>query len=624
MIPGLLPLLLALILPPRCEPVYHSTWSVSLLPYADPRGVAKDLGFDHLGAIGALPNLHLFSHPTHPRRSKSHAKAVTRNMLRHDHVIDATQQEILSRKPRNASEEPPTKIGYKEEDIVFNDPLFSKQWYLFHDRNNVTGAWMQGSTGSGVVVSILDDGLEHTHPDIQPNYAPLASRDLNDHDSDPKPRYEVTNENKHGTRCAGEVAAAANNVNCGVGVAFQAKIGGIRMLDGVVTDAVEASALGWMSNYIDIYSSSWGPDDDGRTVDGPGYSTIATFKRGVESGRKGLGSIFVWASGNGGTYSDNCNCDGYTNSIWTLSIGSVSETGTQPWYSEVCSSTLAVTYSSGSSKEKQIMTTDLHGKCTERHTGTSASAPLAAGIFALVLQAYPLLTWRDVQHLVVRTSKRVGEYPGDWAKNSAGFYISHRFGYGVLNAGALVELARLWNNVPEKFICEGDKKEESRAVAAGTTETFVIKSSGCDKVLFLEHVQCEVTIEAKKRGDIVLQLTSPTGTRSDLLSPRDRDSGSRGFVAWPFMTVHSWGENPTGLWSLSVKNNGDKTMTLISWRLVLHGTSSLPSLRNSSRDMPDSGNLSFVTDVLFRGSRNSASSLPWIFISIPTMLNLFL
>ena len=43
------------------------------------------------------------------------------------------------------------------------------------------------------------------------------------------------------------------------------------------------------------------------------------------------------------------------------------------------------------------MTTDLHGACTARHTGTSASAPMAAGIIALALEANPQLTWRDVQ-----------------------------------------------------------------------------------------------------------------------------------------------------------------------------------------------------------------------------------
>ena len=58
----------------------------------------------------------------------------------------------------------------------------------------------------------------------------------------------------------------------------------------------------------------------------------------------GKGSIYVWASGNGGKYIDNCNADGYTTSIFTLSVSSVSELGRIPWYSESCSSSLTTTY----------------------------------------------------------------------------------------------------------------------------------------------------------------------------------------------------------------------------------------------------------------------------------------
>ena len=66
------------------------------------------------------------------------------------------------------------------------------------------------------------------------------------------------------------MAATANNSNCAVGIAYNAGIGGVRMLDGDVTDAVEARSLGLNNQHIHIYSASWGPDDDGKTVDGPG------------------------------------------------------------------------------------------------------------------------------------------------------------------------------------------------------------------------------------------------------------------------------------------------------------------------------------------------------------------
>ena len=99
--------------------------------------------------------------------------------------------------------------------------------------------------------------------------------------------------------------------------------------------------------------------------------TFAFFLQGISQGRGGKGSIFVWASGNGGRDYDNCNCDGYTNSIWTLSVSSATENGLIPWYSEACSSTLATTYSSGSSGERKVVTTDLHHTCTSTHTGTN-------------------------------------------------------------------------------------------------------------------------------------------------------------------------------------------------------------------------------------------------------------
>lgn len=79
----------------------------------------------------------------------------------------------------------------------------------------------------------------------------------------------------------------------------------------------------------------------------------------IPQGRDRLGSIFVWASGNGGREQDSCNCDGYTNSIYTLSISSTTQSGNVPWYSEPCSSTLATTFSSGNPGEKQIVG-DIH------------------------------------------------------------------------------------------------------------------------------------------------------------------------------------------------------------------------------------------------------------------------
>ena len=103
-----------------------------------------------------------------------------------------------------------------------------------------------------------------------------------------------------------------------------------------------------------------------------------------------------------------------------------------------------------------MITTDLHGRCTSSHTGTSASSPMAAGIIALVLEAAPSLTWRDVQHIIVRTAKRANLKGDDWRGNGAGYNVSHAFGFGLMDAGKMVRLAREWQTVGEQHQCEAE------------------------------------------------------------------------------------------------------------------------------------------------------------------------
>jgi len=463
----------------------------------------------------------------------------------------------------------------------WTDAEWPQQWYLNRGGAldmNVEAAWDKGYSGKGVTVTILDDGVEWNHPDLSRNYREVASYDINGNDADPFPRYDLFDTNKHGTRCAGQVAAEGNNSVCSVGVAFNSGIGGVRMLDGTITDAVEARSLSLNPQDVHIYSASWGPDDDGRTVDGPGPLTRRALEEGATTGRGGRGSIFVWASGNGGKFQDNCNCDGYATSIFTLSVSSASENGGIPWYSEQCSSTLATTYSSGSSRagERKVITTDLHGRCTSSHTGTSASSPMAAGIIALVLEANPLLTWRDVQHIVVRSAKKANLVADDWKTNAAGFNVSHAFGFGLMDAGKMVERAENWRKVPQQKKCsiEYDGGEES--VRAGWQKRLNITVDDCDSVQVLEHVHVVVDISSRnKRGEFEIRLTSPSGTESKLLALRPLDnsiSGFSNFRTWPLMSTHYWGEQTKGRWSLEVQNSGGRTAYIRSWRIVLYGT----------------------------------------------------
>ncbi|KAL4227608.1 hypothetical protein ACF0H5_013049 [Mactra antiquata] len=548
------------------------------------RQLARDYGFIYVDKV--LDDIYTFKHSRVAKRSAYPSKFYHRTLAQDSHVTWLQQQVAKKRVKRHIQTYP-----------EFNDPKWHAQWYLHRGKGldmNVREAWAMGVTGKGVAVTILDDGIETTHPDLKRNYDSRASYDVNGHDQDPTPRYEYTNENRHGTRCAGEVAAQSNNSDCSVGAAYDAKIGGVRMLDGDVTDSVEAQSLSFNSQHIQIYSASWGPDDDGRTVDGPATLARKAFYDGITRGRGGLGSIFVWASGNGGRDDDSCNCDGYTNSIYTLSISSATEKGKIPWYSEACSSTLATTYSSGSADERQIVTTDINKGCTETHTGTSASAPLAAGLCALALQANPMLTWRDLQHIVVNTAKPDDLQDDTWTTNGVGRKVSHSFGYGLMDAAAMVKLARNWTTVPPQSICEIRYSEKERPVPTNAKILVPLYTDGCEgtdhHVKYLEHVQARITLKSSRRGDVQIFLQSPSGTKSTLLAKRGQDSSREGFNNWAFMTTHNWGELSKGDWVLTIENSA-RSSELQEWTLLLRGTETHPQARNvtppsKSKDRP--------------------------------------
>ncbi|XP_072260939.1 proprotein convertase subtilisin/kexin type 4 isoform X2 [Pyxicephalus adspersus] len=547
--------------------VYTNSWAVQVDggPEEAER-IAKKFGFINLGQVILGSDLYHLQHRGVHRKSFTPHRGRLIRLKKEAKVQWHEQQTLKKRTKRNIN-------------VVPTDPLFHKQWYMNNNISpdlNVLTAWSHGFSGRGVVVTILDDGIEKDHPDLQANFDPRASFDFNDNDPDPQPRYTPSNENSHGTRCAGEVAAIANNNVCGAGIAYNARVGGIRMLDGLITDVIEARSLSLNPQHIDIYSASWGPEDDGRTVDGPGILAMEAFYRGIVNGRGGLGSIFIWASGNGGLHYDDCNTDGYSNSIYSLSVVSTTENGEVPWYSEACSSILTTTFSSGKKTDRQITTTDLRNQCTEHHTGTSASAPLAAGIIALALEANPALTWRDVQHIVVRASSPANLVADDWEVNGVGRKVSHHYGYGLLNAGKLVDLAQKWEMTRPQKRCEINFVNRPQKFSSGLIISQNI--SACaglpNYILSLEHIQAQISLSYTRRGDLEIYLTSPLGTRSVLVSVRPYDLSSEGYSKWTFMSIRSWDENPQGMWTLELVNKGNywNNGFLNSFTLILYGT----------------------------------------------------
>uniref|UniRef100_A0A0B7AP44 Neuroendocrine convertase 2 n=2 Tax=Arion vulgaris TaxID=1028688 RepID=A0A0B7AP44_9EUPU len=575
------------------------------------RRVARETGFTYVAPVlGSKSEFH-FMHAGVPHARSKRSVPHTRQLRAHPQVRYAYQQsgymrvkrgykdveKVLSINKQHVASKAKPKLGLP------NDPDFDKQWYLRNTGQsggvkgldlNVLAAWDMGYSGAGVTTAIMDDGIDYLHEDIMNNYNADASYDFSSNDPYPYPRYTDTWFNSHGTRCAGEVSAAKDNGVCGVGVAFGSKVAGLRMLDQpFMTDLIEANAMGHMPNVIDIYSASWGPTDDGKTVDGPRNLTMRAIVNGVNNGRNGLGNVYVWASGDGGP-NDDCNCDGYAASMWTISINSATNDGQTAGYDESCSSTLASTFSNGKSNSRDagVATTDLYNNCTASHSGTSAAAPEAAGVFALALEANRNLTWRDIQHLTVLTSKRNSLYDSNgihhWKLNGAHLLFNHLFGYGVLDAASMVDLAEQWKGLPERFHCKAGTVAAEKEFTFGKPLRMSIESDGCfgteNEVNYLEHVQAFITLRSTYRGCVTMYLTSPMGTTSMILSQRPNDDDDKnGFTRWPFMTTHTWAELSRGTWTLDivmepimgVKTNIE-TGIFKEWTLVLHGTKTAP------------------------------------------------
>ncbi|TGO84703.1 hypothetical protein BPOR_0475g00060 [Botrytis porri] len=574
---------------------------------ADPVQVAGRLGLSHDGQLGELEDHHVFSthkqdedvvHTALKMRKRRKRELGDFDIL--DTVKYAQKQKLKARMEkrglmRSAPEgyavdkrqetTPPVDAAIAKQQAVqkalgIQDPIFKDQWHLYnpvqvgHDVND-TDVWMQNITGTGSIVAIVDDGLDMYSNDLKANYYAEGSYDFNENTLEPKPRLS---DDKHGTRCAGEVSAVKNNV-CGVGVAYDSKIAGIRILSKMITDADEAVAMNYAYQHNQIYSCSWGPPDDGKSMDAPGILIKRAMVNAVQKGRGGLGSIYVFASGNGAANEDNCNFDGYTNSIYSITVGAIDRKGLHPYYSEKCSAQLVVTYSSGSGDS--IHTTDVGANaCSDAHGGTSAAAPLAAGIFALVLQIRPDLSWRDMQYLVMSTALPVDLDTGEWQTTTIGKKFSHTFGYGKIDTWATIEAAKDFKNVKPQAWFYSPWIHVNQAIPQGDdgiSVSFEVTKEMLQEANLerLEHVQVTMNIAHTKRGDLSVDLVSPDKLVSHLSASRRYDSEPEGYDDWTFMSVVHWGESGIGTWTITVRDAlvNEHNGTFTDWHLKLWGES---------------------------------------------------
>ena len=434
------------------------------------------------------------------------------------------------------------------------DPGFASQWHLRNTTNtiadiNVEPAWNAGYTGTGITVGILEGGFQTNHTDLAANYNSTASQTGGSNTS-------------HGTSCAGLSGAVANNGKCGVGVAYTGKVS--KLLYG--TSSTTATAFGYRNDLNHIKSNSWGPADNGLITYLSSVERTA-IDNAIATGRGGKGTIFAWAAGNGGT-ADRCDYDPYASNRKVMTIGAVGDQDTRSSFNETGSSMLVVAHSSGN--VRGIYTTNSSNRCTSSFGGTSAACPIGAGSLALVLQANPNLTWRDVQHVLVNAARKCDPANSLWTLNGAGHDINYNYGCGAIDVWAAIQLAAGWTNVPSETSVQSAVLAVNTTIpdnnTAGVTRTFTTSSN-----INVENVEIVLNATMTYVGDLQIVLTSPSGTQSLLAGVRA--DATDNYTNYVFTTRRCWDESSAGTWSLNISDRAASDVaTWTNWQIKIYGT----------------------------------------------------
>lgn len=188
-------------------------------------------------------------------------------------------------------------------------------------------------------------------------------------------------------------------------------------------------------------------------------------------------------------------------------------------------------------------------QCYSGHGGTSAAAPLAAGIFALVLSVRPELTWRDLQWLVWETAIPINVADEDWKQTHAGKLYNHKYGYGKLDAYTIVHAAKNFKQVKPQAWYHSPVVEVHKGIpeGKGLKTTIQITKEDLQRANLerVEHVTVNMNAEHQRRGDMAVDLISPNGIVSNIATARSLDDSRDGYVNWDFMSVKHWFVSPS-------------------------------------------------------------------------------
>ncbi|MDP6677981.1 MAG: S8 family serine peptidase [Verrucomicrobiota bacterium] len=349
-----------------------------------------------------------------------------------------------------------------------DDPLYPTQWPLEHrdaatgDRLgpelNIREAWAV-STGQGAVVGIVDDGVDLAHTEFVGQGADELHFNFTTGKANGKP---VASNQGHGTIVAGLALARANNGRGIAGIAHGARLASLVVWDSsdqFGTEEAVADMFQFRNNEIAVQNHSWG-NSTIQQLEVPLVEANA-IDDAIDNGRDGRGVVMIRVSGNNREEDWSAADDGYSNDPRVVTVGAVAPDGRVAEFSNAGAAVLCAGLMGSTAGDHPVYTTDRMGalgwnrdsdvddpEIGSYHViargGNSFTAPQIAGVAALLIGANPKLTYRDVQQVLLHSSRHFDFDDPFLSTNAAGYRFTPNTGFGVPDAGLAVRLAKGW------------------------------------------------------------------------------------------------------------------------------------------------------------------------------------
>ena len=479
-----------------------------------------------------------------------------------------------------------SKVCGLQNQIDQGDPMYRYQWHLsgkafslpdsraepFNTNPstqtvhlNVEAVWEEDYKGQGIYIAIVDAPIDIEHPDLKENIAIEYNHNYSDRPV-----------GSHGTEVAGVAAARGYN---GIGVRGVAPLAYMFGLSGqsehthILNSFIRHRRITAVSNH------SYG--------DSPFYSMSMAehlaMETGINEGFYGKGTVYVLAAGNNANSGDNANYESLKNYHAGITVCGVDYQGKYDGFSDPGANLWVCALNATDDFKYGIVTTDLcnapvnyssYNRYQIHAAGTSFSTPMVAGIVALMRQANPNLSWRDVKVILADSARKNDDGNEGWGESGMKYgsfgeryHFNHLYGFGLVDAKAAVDLAEEWVNLPPR---EEDTIVEKEFNPISPNEIRKSLSVESD-INFIEHVDATIDFNIRYYHDLSIELISPSGTTSTLAAAFNRKTYGYN-DKWRFGSSRHLGEQASGEWRLIARNaRAGNTITLRSWELRIRG-----------------------------------------------------